>query len=319
MTGGVVAAALVAHVPTLGLAKNTPDYQQTLVQAEQLLGAAMRERLKPDLWVIVSTHWISTFDWFATCQPMHEGLCVADEAPNLIPGIPYRYRGDPDFGAALVDTWNQSGVVGVRNESPNYHWDYGTFVPLQYLDPKGDVPVVGLPVVLMADHGECLRAGAAVHAAAKQTGKRVVFLASTALHQPCAGGRTADPAADADKRRRSAETRRHRRGHRELHRVQQEDRRRDGRPRARHDARCRDRDVARRKADRGDPVRRVCAILGQLQRGAAHRGSGHARQDACRAGGIGRSRNGGGMSERGEAQERSSRPRAIEGGRRPAD
>jgi 3,4-dihydroxyphenylacetate 2,3-dioxygenase len=203
VTGGVIAAALVAHVPTLGLAKNTPDYQQTLVQAEQLLGSAMRERLKPDLWVIVSTHWISTFDWFATCQPMHEGLCVADEAPNLIPGIPYRYRGDPDFGAALVETWNQSGVVGVRNESPNYHWDYGTFVPLQYLDPKGDVPVVGLPVVLMADHGECLRAGAAVHAAAKQTGKRVVFLASTALSHQLVRGRQNWPIperVDADKR-----------------------------------------------------------------------------------------------------------------------
>jgi 3,4-dihydroxyphenylacetate 2,3-dioxygenase len=202
MTGGVVATALVAHVPTLGLAKNTPDYQQTLVQAELRLGAALRETLKPDLWVIVSTHWISTFDWFATCQPMHEGLCVADEAPNLIPGIPYRYRGDPEFGAALVESWNESNVVGVRNESPNYHWDYGTFVPLQYIDPKGEVPVVGVPVVLMADHGECLRAGAAVHATAKKTGKRVVFLASTALSHQLVRGRQHWPTperVDADK------------------------------------------------------------------------------------------------------------------------
>ena len=202
MSGGVVAASLVAHVPTLGLAKNTPDYQQTLVQAERLLGAAMRETLKPDLWVIVSTHWISTFDWFATCQPMHEGLCVADEAPNLIPGVPYRYRGDPEFGAALVETWNESGVVGVRNESPHYHWDYGTFVPLQYIDPKGDVPVVGVPVVLMADHGECLRAGSAVHATAKKTGKRVAFLASTALSHQLVRGRHNWPTperVDADK------------------------------------------------------------------------------------------------------------------------
>jgi 3,4-dihydroxyphenylacetate 2,3-dioxygenase len=203
MTGGVIAAALVAHVPTLGLAKNTPEYQMTLVEAERLLGAALRETLKPDVWVIVSTHWISTFDWFATCQPMHEGLCVADEAPNLIPGVPYRYRGDPEFGAALVDTWNESNVVGVRNESPNYHWDYGTFVPLQYIDPDGEVPVVGLPVVLMADHFECLRAGADVHAAAKKMGRRVVFLASTALSHQLVRGRHNWPTperVDADKR-----------------------------------------------------------------------------------------------------------------------
>jgi 3,4-dihydroxyphenylacetate 2,3-dioxygenase len=200
---GVVATALVAHVPTLGRAENTPDYQQTLVQAERTMGAAVRDALKPDVWVIVSTHWISTFDWFATCQSLHEGLCVAQEAPNLIPGLPYRYRGDPEFGAALVDAWKEAGVAAVRNEADNYRWDYGTFVPLQYIDPAGEVAVVGVPVVLMADHGECLRAGAAVHTTAKKLGKRVVFLASTALSHLLVRGRHNWPTperVEADKR-----------------------------------------------------------------------------------------------------------------------
>jgi 3,4-dihydroxyphenylacetate 2,3-dioxygenase len=186
---GVVAAALVAHVPTLGRSENTPDYQQTLVQAERTMGAAVRAALKPELWVIVSTHWISTFDWFATCQTKHEGLCVAQEAPNLIPGLPYSYRGDPEFGAALVDAWKEAGCAAVKNEAANYHWDYGTFVPLQYVDPEGEVPVVSTPVVLMADHGECLRAGAAVHAVAKRMNRRVVFLCSSALSHLLVRGR----------------------------------------------------------------------------------------------------------------------------------
>ncbi|HKE40267.1 MAG TPA: hypothetical protein VKG21_10545 [Casimicrobiaceae bacterium] len=200
---GVVAAALVAHVPTLGRSENTPDYQQTLVQAERTMGAAVRAALKPDLWVIVSTHWISTFDWFATCQTKHEGLCVAQEAPNLIPGIPYSYRGDPEFGAALVDAWKEAGCAAVKNEAANYHWDYGTFVPLQYVDPEGEVPVVSTPVVLMADHGECLRAGAAVHAVAKRMNRRVVFLCSSALSHLLVRGRHNWPTperVEADKR-----------------------------------------------------------------------------------------------------------------------
>src|SRR5208282_4505274 len=171
----------VAHVPTLGRSENTPEYQQTLVQAERTMGAALRDALKPDVWVIVSTHWVST------CQAKHEGLCVAQEAPNLIPGLPYSYRGDPEFGAALVDAWKKVGVAAVKNEASNYRWDYGTFVPLQYIDPAG--AVVGVPVVLMADHGECLRAGAAVHATAKMLGRRVVFLASTALSHQLVRGR----------------------------------------------------------------------------------------------------------------------------------
>jgi 3,4-dihydroxyphenylacetate 2,3-dioxygenase len=200
---GVVAAALVAHVPTLGRAENTPDYQQTLVQAERTMGAAIRAALKPDAWFIVSTHWVSTFDWFATCQEKHEGLCVAQEAPNLIPGLPYSYRGDPELGAALVEAWKQAGCAAVKNEASNYRWDYGTFVPLQYIDPAGEIPVVSAPVVLMADHGECLRAGAAVHATAKKLGKRVVFLASTALSHLLVRGRHNWPTperVEADKR-----------------------------------------------------------------------------------------------------------------------
>jgi 3,4-dihydroxyphenylacetate 2,3-dioxygenase len=173
------------------------------VQAERIMGAAIRETLKPDAWVIVSTHWVSTFDWFATCQPKHEGLCVAQEAPNLIPGLRYSYRGDPELGAALVDAWKEAGVAAVRNEAENYSWDYGTFVPLKYLDPDGEVPVVGLPVVLMADHGECLRAGAAIHATAKKLNRRVVFVASSALSHLLVRGRHNWPTperVDADKR-----------------------------------------------------------------------------------------------------------------------
>jgi 3,4-dihydroxyphenylacetate 2,3-dioxygenase len=200
---GVIAAATVAHVPTMGRAEITPDFQQTLVAGERTLGAAIRRALKPDLWVIASTHWVATFDWLPTCQPVHEGHCVADEAPNLIPGIPYRYRGDPEFGAALLEEFGRANVPAARNDSPHYEWDYGTFVPLSHLDPQAEVAVVGIPTVLMADHAECMRAGGAVHATAKRLGRRVVFLASTAFSHILVRGRHNWPTPErmeADKR-----------------------------------------------------------------------------------------------------------------------
>ena len=186
---GIVAAAIVAHVPTMGLAKNTPPFQETLVDAERVMGRTLRETLRPDLWVIVSAHWVATFDWLVTAQPVHEGHCVADEAPNLIPGVPYRYRGDPEFAAAVVDGLAAESIPSVRNDSEFYEWDYGTFVPLQHLDPKAEVPVVGLPTVLMSDHAECLKVGRVVHATAKRLGRRAVFLASTALSHVLVRGR----------------------------------------------------------------------------------------------------------------------------------
>ncbi len=186
---GVVAAAIVAHVPTMGVAEKTPEFQKTLVEAEKTIGRLLRERLRPDLWVIASAHWVATFDWLVTAQPLHEGHCVADEAPNLIPGIAYRYRGDPTFADTLVAELAAAGVPSVANTSSRYEWDYGTWVPLSHLDPAAEVPVVGLPTVLMSDHAECLKAGEAVHAAAKKLGRRAVFLASTAMSHVLVRGR----------------------------------------------------------------------------------------------------------------------------------
>lgn len=188
MMTGTLALATVAHVPTLSRAEITPDFQRTLVEGERRLGEELRS-LKPDLWVIASTHWVSTFNWFATCQPVHEGVCVADEAPDLVPGMPYRYRGDPEYAQALVAEWKGAGIPAERNETPNYSWDYGTFVPLSHLDPKAEVAVVGIPCVLMANLEECRRAGAAAHAVAKRLGRRAVFVASTALSHALVRGR----------------------------------------------------------------------------------------------------------------------------------
>jgi 3,4-dihydroxyphenylacetate 2,3-dioxygenase len=185
---GVIAAAVVAHVPTLSRTEITPDFQHTLVEGERRMGRDLRA-LAPDVWIIASTHWVSTFNWFATCQPVHEGLCVADEAPDLIPGLPYRYRGDPEFALALVEQWKRDAVPALPNESSHYEWDYGTFVPLSHLDPGAEIAVVGVPVVLMADHAECLRAGAAIQATAERLGRRAVFLASTALTHALVRGR----------------------------------------------------------------------------------------------------------------------------------
>jgi 3,4-dihydroxyphenylacetate 2,3-dioxygenase len=99
------------------------------------------------------------------------------------------YPGDPDFATALVDEWKRLEIPAVRNESPHYEWDYGTFVPLSHLDPGGEVAVVSVPVVLMADHAECMRAGAAIHATAKRLGRRAVFLASSAFSHALVRGR----------------------------------------------------------------------------------------------------------------------------------
>jgi len=195
MTPGIIAAAVVPHVPTLGLPENTPDFQLTLVEGERALGCALRE-LKPDLFVVNSSHWICTFGWYATCQSVHQGVCVADEAPDLIPGLAYKRRGDGEFASALVDEWQAQGIPGGRNDSPHYAWDYGSLVPLLHLDPEAEVPVVQIPTVILSDLAECMLAGRAVQATAERLGRRVVYLASSAFSHALVRGRHLKPTAE---------------------------------------------------------------------------------------------------------------------------
>ena len=197
MNSGIIAATVVPHVPTLGLPENTPEFQLTLVEGERALGRALRE-LKPDLFVVNSSHWICTFGWYATCQSVHQGVCVADEAPDLIPGIAYKRTGDAEFASALVEEWQARAIPGGRNESPHYAWDYGSLVPLLYLDPDADVPVVQIPTVILANQDECMRAGRAVHATAKRLGRRVVYIASSAFSHDLVRGRHFKPTAERE-------------------------------------------------------------------------------------------------------------------------
>jgi len=177
---GVVASAIVPHTPRMASEEKAPDFIRPLIAGAREMGEALRA-LSPDLFVVNSTHWVSTFNWYATCQSLHQGVCVADEAPDMIPGIAYKRIGDPDFARAFIDTVSEHDMPCFANTTEHYHWDYGGLVPLLYLDPEGEVPVVHIPTVVMADLDEAVAVGRLVHTAAQRSGKRVVHISSTAL------------------------------------------------------------------------------------------------------------------------------------------
>jgi len=131
--------------------------------------------------VLQSAHWVSTFNWYATSQNPHRGICVADEAPDLIPGLAYDRPGDPEFARSLVSALSEAGLPALLNDSAHYKWDYAAFVPLHYLDPQQELPTVIIPTCVCADLEESIQVGELVDAAARGCMRRVVFVASCAL------------------------------------------------------------------------------------------------------------------------------------------
>ena len=180
MTGGIVMSAIASHTPRIGIEAKAPAFLSGVVAGEYALGRAIAA-LAPDLVVLQSAHWVTTFTWYVTCQRRHSGVCVSDELPDLIPGVPYDRPGAPQFAALLVEEIKGRGLLSGRNEAEHYKWDYGTFVPLQYLDPSERLPVVTMGTCILADLEECYSVGMAIRAAAEESRKRVVFVASSAL------------------------------------------------------------------------------------------------------------------------------------------
>ena len=180
MSGGICRGVVVPHAPRLGLPEIVPDFGKELVAGIEEMGAVVRAD-KPDVMIVNSMHYVSTFNWHASTVPVHKGRCVAMEAPDLIGGEPYEYRGDPELGIAIRDEITALDLPCVESATEHYSWDYGTWVPVHYMDPDAEIPVITIPVVLAADLDETYAVGQALHRACARTGRRAVLAASTSF------------------------------------------------------------------------------------------------------------------------------------------
>jgi len=195
MAGGIIRAAVAAHSPRMGIEEKAPDFVRPLIAGLREMGDAIRAA-KPDVIVVHSTHWVCTFMWYVTTQAVHKGVCVGDEIPDFIPGSPYQYKGDPEFARAIIGEIEAAGYPARPNDSPHYNWDYGSWIPVKYMDPKAEIPVVLIGTTIMADLNECMGVGGAVRKAAEKTGRRAVVVASSSFTHKLVRGPALWPTED---------------------------------------------------------------------------------------------------------------------------
>ena len=94
MPGKLLYSVITPHSPRMAVEETAPAFLKGVIEGSHALGATLRAA-KPDLLIVHSTHWVCSFNWYVTCHERHRGHCVADEAPDLIPGLPYDRSGDP--------------------------------------------------------------------------------------------------------------------------------------------------------------------------------------------------------------------------------
>lgn len=160
------------------------------------------ERARLDVAVINSCHLVSTFPTVVDGTPRHRGVLTAQEAPELIHGVPYDYPGDDDLAARLIAQGKADGYQCVLADDVHYPLDYGTVMPMVcYLDRAQRLPMVPVSVCLSADLDEAFGWGRCLAQVARETAKRVGFVASGSVshklvRDPPRGPRPEDEALD---------------------------------------------------------------------------------------------------------------------------
>jgi 3,4-dihydroxyphenylacetate 2,3-dioxygenase len=180
MAGGLIAAAIAPHTPFLLDEARTPARLQGVLAGCRELGQLVRG-LAPDLLVINSSHWNTPFLWYVTSQDRHRGRCISDKDDHEIGARDYDYPGDPEFAHALAGAIANDGLPSGEANDPALSWDYGVYVPANFISPDARMRVVVLSTCLMATLAECRRVGGLIDKVARQTGRRTVFIASTAF------------------------------------------------------------------------------------------------------------------------------------------
>lgn len=179
---------VVPHFPSICHEEQVPHFQQRMVDAMKDVSKKLDE-IKPDAIVLVSCHWPSTFFHYVDCSPYHQGHLTAVEAPDLISDVPYYFPGDEELGNRLVEAGQKANIQVKGVKDPKYVWDYGTVVPLRYLVPNEDIPVINLSVTLAANLEETYTWGQEIAKVLRESDKKVVFIASGALSHNLVRGR----------------------------------------------------------------------------------------------------------------------------------
>ncbi len=147
-------------------------------------------RFSPDVIVLASAQWVTTFHTYVAGSPRLSGTLTGTEASDAVPPVPYDFPGDPETARALVTAGWAARIPVVLTEELALPLDDATVSALRYLTPGGRFPIVPVSLCHLADLAETLRWGRAIGAALRAGGKRAILAVSGAVC--CRPGRGAE-------------------------------------------------------------------------------------------------------------------------------
>ena len=182
--GQLVLAAKVTHVPSLMLseAEGSPlkSARERPVAALRELGRRAAER-GVTTFIVFDTHWLSNFGYHINANARHRGAFTSHEAPQMIQNLGYDFPGNSALGSAIADEAAKAGLNVTAHRVESLGLEYGTIVPMHYMNASGWAKVVSIASPLFTSIEESRVLGEATCRAIERSNERVAILASGSL------------------------------------------------------------------------------------------------------------------------------------------
>jgi 3,4-dihydroxyphenylacetate 2,3-dioxygenase len=185
--GEVVAAGLLAHVPTIMLPRAerlalNDGKEISLVPGLEQLRTEVFERLDYDTVVVIDSHWCTTVEFVVAAHEVRAGLFTSDELPRGMSRVPYDFRGDPDLAHAVAHAGDKHATWITAIDDPCLPIYYATVNLWAYLGRGLDKGWMTISTTAeTGDTEDFLSAGRALGEAVARTDRKVILLASGAL------------------------------------------------------------------------------------------------------------------------------------------
>ena len=152
--GKLALAAKITHVPSMYLSELPgPRHgtRQDAIDGHLEIGRRCRE-LGVDTIVVFDTHWLVNANYHLNCAPHFKGLYTSNELPHFISNMGYEFPGNPALGQLLAKTANALGVETLAHDRTTLGPEYGTLVPMRYMNTDQHFKVVSVSALCMAHY-----------------------------------------------------------------------------------------------------------------------------------------------------------------------
>jgi len=150
--GQLALTAKITHVPSMFLSEldgPRKGSRQDAIDGHHIISQRCRE-LGVDTLVVFDTHWLVNANYHINCAPHFKGVYTSNELPHFIANMAFEAPGNIALGQLLAQVCNEHGVETLAHHATTLNPEYGTLVPLRYMNADQYFKVISVSALCMA-------------------------------------------------------------------------------------------------------------------------------------------------------------------------